>query len=265
MTRTGLVIAAHGSYDGSAANDLVRGYADAVARLGRFDEVAEAFHLGTPSLSNVLDEMRADDVTVVPLMTSEGFYYHTVLPRDLAANRRFQKIRVRRTRPVGSHPRLSETAVRRVEDLRDQYGLRPDDTSLIIAGHGTERQRSSRLATFEFAAACGRRFNGPGVLVAFLDEQPYIDDALDRVRSDNAIVVPFLIGGGQHSAVDVPARMGVLPTGNGLDAQIGRVGSHFVICDVPVGTYPEITDIIVELAESATNELVGPEMCEAGR
>ncbi len=265
MTRTGLVIAAHGSYDDSAANELVRACADAVARLGRFDEVTAAFHLGKPRLSDVLDEMRADDVTVVPLMTSEGFYYHNVLLRDLAANRRFQKVRVRRSRPVGSHPALPETAIRRVAELLDRHDLHPADTSLVIVGHGTQRQRSSRLATFEFAAACGRRFDGAGVLVAFLDEQPYVDDARDRLRTDNAIVVPFLIGGGQHSAVDVPARMGVPPAGNGLDAHIGRVGSHFVICDVPVGTYPEITDIIVELAESATAEPAGPEVCEAGR
>jgi sirohydrochlorin cobaltochelatase len=89
MNTTALILAAHGSRHEPSVNDQVRTLAGVVAARGSFDEVAVAFHQGRPPFDSVLDELTAQEIVVVPLMTSEGYYSDVVLPRELAKNRRF--------------------------------------------------------------------------------------------------------------------------------------------------------------------------------
>jgi len=72
MPARALVLAAHGSRRDPAANALVRRLAEAVRARRLFDEVAVAFHQGEPRFETVLDELTADEVSVVPLLT-RGF------------------------------------------------------------------------------------------------------------------------------------------------------------------------------------------------
>ena len=80
MSGSALVLAAHGSRRDPAANALVRRLAQAVRERRLFDEVAVAFHQGEPGFDTVLDELEAEAVTVVPVMTSAGHYADVVLP-----------------------------------------------------------------------------------------------------------------------------------------------------------------------------------------
>ena len=96
-----LVLAAHGSRRDPAANALVRRLAQAVRERRLFAEVAVAFHQGEPGFDSVLDELEAEAVTVVPVMTSAGHYADVVLPEGLARNRRHAVVRLRVTPPVG--------------------------------------------------------------------------------------------------------------------------------------------------------------------
>ena len=57
-------------------------------------------------------------------------------------------------------------------------------------------------------------------------------------------MLPFLIGGGDHATRDIPARLGVTVPPAATPPFSGRVGSHVVVCDVSVGTYPRIADVI---------------------
>ena len=70
MTGRALVLAAHGSRRDPAANALVRRLAESLRGRRLFDEVAVAFHQGEPGFDTVLDEITADEVTVVPCPTS---------------------------------------------------------------------------------------------------------------------------------------------------------------------------------------------------
>src|SRR5712691_3730987 len=86
-----------------AAHALVRRMAEALRGRRLFDEVAVAFHQGEPGFDTVLDELTADEVTVVPFFTSAGHYSEVVVPQALARNRRFAEVRLRRSPPVGNH------------------------------------------------------------------------------------------------------------------------------------------------------------------
>ncbi|TMC60941.1 MAG: hypothetical protein E6J17_09210 [Chloroflexi bacterium] len=80
MSGRALVLAAHGSRRDPAANALVRRLAESIRGRRLFDEVAVAFHQGEPGFEAVLDELTAEEITVVPFLTSAGHYSEVVLP-----------------------------------------------------------------------------------------------------------------------------------------------------------------------------------------
>ncbi|HEX2219465.1 MAG TPA: CbiX/SirB N-terminal domain-containing protein, partial [Gemmatimonadales bacterium] len=241
----GLVLAAHGSRRDPAANALVRRLAQAIRQRRLFHEVAVAFHQGEPGFDRVLDELEADAVTVVPVMTSAGHYADVVLPEALARNRRYSAVRLRVTPPVGSHPGIAPLVARRVSELLREHGLQRGETAVLLAGHGTRRHAASRDTTLRLAETLQRRGVAGHVLAGFLDDDPTLAEALARTRAAAVVVLPFLVGGGSHAGEDVPRALGVEP---GELPVTGRVDGRLVAVDQAIGTLPGIVDIIVDLA-----------------
>ena len=123
-----------------------------------FDEVAVAFHQGEPGFDTVLDELTAEEVTVVPVMTSAGHYSEVVLPEALARNRRFADVRLRQTPPVGTHPGLRRA--RRPAGERAAAGPRirsRDDVRCCCSATARRDIRQSRDATLALAETLRRR------------------------------------------------------------------------------------------------------------
>src|SRR3954464_3188012 len=131
MTKA-LVLAGHGSRRDPAANALVRRLAESVRARRLFDEVAVAFHQGEPRFDTVLDELDADEVTVVPLLTSAGHYADVVLPEALSRNRRFAELRLRITPPVGMHRGIAALVARRITEVLREAGIERHSASLAI-------------------------------------------------------------------------------------------------------------------------------------
>lgn len=246
MIGSGLVLAAHGSRSDKCVNAIIRHHAARLATMTDFDEVAVAFHHGFPTFATVLDTLDATDVTVVPMMMSEGYFSTRVLPRELRRNRRFPLIRVRQTKPIGTLPGLSTLVHRRVAEVIRLFDLAPVDTAIVVVGHGTERHKRSGCSTVALAAnlldaaLCGQ------VLHAFLDQRPYLQDVYDYLAKPNLLVLPFLIGGGGHVTRDIPARLGVTIPLDAAPPFAGRVEKHLVVCDLAIGTYARIADVITE-------------------
>jgi uroporphyrin-III C-methyltransferase len=245
MSGRALVLAAHGSRRDPAANALVRRMAEALRGRRLFDEVAVAFHQGEPGFDTVLDELTADEVTVVPFLTSAGHYSDVVLPEGLARNRRYTEIRLSRTPPVGSHRGIAPLVARRVTELLREQQADRSQVSLVLVGHGTRRHPESTTSTHALAETLRRRRVAGEVLAAFLDDDPPVDEVLHRTRMPNVIALPFLIGGGIHALEDLPHRLG-LPDG-GVPRR-GRVGSRLVLVDAAIGENPGLEEIVVDLA-----------------
>ena len=240
-----LVLAAHGSRSDPAANALVRRLAQAVRERRLFQEVAVAFHLGEPGFDSVLDELEAEAVTVVPVMTSAGHYADVVLPEALARNRRHSSVRLRITPPVGSHPGIAPLVARRVSELLREHTLSRAETAVLLAGHGTQRHPASRDTTLRLAETLRRRGVASEAVAGFLDDEPSLADALAAARSDVVLVLPFLIGGGSHAGEDVARGIGLEP---GELPLVGRLGRARIVVDQAIGTLPGIVDLIVDLA-----------------
>ncbi len=248
MSRTGLILAAHGSYAEQATNALIRAYADQVRRTGLFDEVVAAFHKGEPGFCAALDEMAAEDVTVVPVMTSAGYFCDAVLPAALKSSKQYASVSVRQTQPVGTHPRIAQIVERRIRSLLDDYAISPDDASIAIVGHGTRRHAGSRQATIGLVETV-RNVSGFGdVLSAFLDEEPGVETIGDRAQESSVVVLPFMIGAGAHAAQDLPRRLGMESSIAALLPVMQRINDRLFICDAPIGTDPAMLDLIVDLA-----------------
>lgn len=251
MSRTALILASHGSRIDPTINAQLSEYAARIAQLGLFDHVAKAFHRGEPTFSTVLDQLDADEVTLVPVMTSDGYYCDEVLPRELPKNRRYTQIRLRQTPPVGAHPGMIPLVERRVRRLILDHNLAAEEVCVAVVGHGTPRNPRSRLATVRLAEALQRIKVYNEVLYAFLGEEPGVESIMDRARQKAVVVIPFLISGGPHATVEIPLRLGLQVLQVPTPPFHGRVGERFIVCDAAVGTHSEIVDVIVDLATAA--------------
>jgi sirohydrochlorin ferrochelatase len=63
------------------------------------------------------------------------------------------------------------------------------------------------------------------------------------------LIVPFLVSRGPHTTVDIPSAFG-LPSGPDVKFPNESVDSegNVCVCDLPMGMYPQIADLCVELA-----------------
>ena len=261
-TRTGLILAAHGSRTDSATNALVRTLARRIEHAKRFDEVVVAFNHGSPTYAEVLDQITATDLTVVPMMTSSGYFAEVELPRGLAANRRYSEVRIRQTPPVGVHPRMADLVLARLKDLSREHRLDPKHTEVLIVGHGTRNHPGSRGATEQLAANLRATNTFAGFVEAFLEEEPSIAEAYACLECENLIVVPFLIGMGQHASADIPEQLGLtLPELSKLPLR-QWIKDRLVLCDAAVGTYPNVADLVLDLAVGSGGAVHGRRGCD---
>jgi sirohydrochlorin cobaltochelatase len=252
VSRTALVLAAHGSRVEPRTNAQLAAAADRIAVTGVFDEVTPAFHHGAPSFSTVLDGLSADAIVVVPVMTSEGYYCDVVLPRELRRNRRFEAATVVLTRPVGTHPAMAGLARRRFDTLVREFRLDPSTTCAAVVGHGTARHARSREATVQLAQVLQRSSDFAEFRFAFLDEPPRVETLLEAA-AESLVVVPFLISGGPHATADIPRQLGMSLEAAASPPFVGRIDGRTMICDRAVGEDPCLMELILDLACASTD------------
>jgi len=248
MSSTALVLAAHGSRVEPATNLHLSELARRIAARGVCDEALPAFHHGEPGFAAVLDRLRATDIVVVPVMTSEGYFCDVVLPRELRKNHRYAEVAVHQTPPVGVHPMIGALIRGRIDQLARQFGIALRDACVAIVGHGTTRHARSREATVRLAEQLRAEQEFADVRFAFLDEDPSVETLVAGIAPRDLLVIPFLISGGPHANIDIPTRLGLWPSLDEPPPFVGRIAGRRVICDRAIGLDPAIADIIANLA-----------------
>lgn len=186
--------------------------------MNRFAEVREAFWKQEPQVKEVLADMTAQRVFIVPLFVSEGYFSENVIPKELgfgAAEERSVNTggkSIYYCKPVGSHPEVTDLILDRALGIIDTfpYPRKPDPlaTTLFVAGHGTERDPESRKAMDWHAARIRDRKIFADCHAIFLEEKPGICDCYDLAQTRNIVVVPLLIGEGDHTQKDIPKMLG---------------------------------------------------------
>lgn len=249
-----LVIIGHGSHLNADSSAPVYRHAEAIRRTGVFDEVRECFWKEEPSMREVFDLVEAGDVYVVPLFISEGYFTEEVIPRELglsgpapSVTRRLGKT-IRYCGPVGTHPSMPGMILRRAEETAGLSHAEAKDAGLIIIGHGTERNSNSAEVIYRVS----READGAGVFgrvrTGFLDQEPGVGQVLDEMEERSVVLVPFFVAEGWHTQETIPDDLGI---NRPAVSAVTEVDGRTIWYAPPVGTFPEVGDIVLQRAREA--------------
>lgn len=233
-----LLLVGHGSHLNADSSAPVYTHAKAIRERGLFDEVRTAFWKEEPSLSRALDGCDSNDVTVVPVFMSAGYFTNEVIPREMGLSGRVTCLRGRRVRytdPVGSHPALAKAIVQRALEA----GATPDQ-ALAVLGHGTERNRQSQANIYQQTENVRALGGFVEVVTLFMDQAPGMDEVFALTTAPGVVVVPVFIADGWHAGQTIPDELGGL-------ASAGRRLRYAAA----VGTHPGVADVILELVRDA--------------
>ncbi|EMA36475.1 CbiX/SirB N-terminal domain-containing protein [Halococcus hamelinensis] len=265
-----LVIVAHGSHLNPGSHGPAFAHADTVRESGAFAEVREAFWKEEPSFREVLRTLDSDEVYVVPLFISEGYFTEQVIPRELrldgwdvslwdssgtdADTATLTAADVEKTihycGPAGTHPSMTDVIVQRAESVTGDPDV-GEDVGLAVVGHGTDRNENSAKAVKYHADRVREMERFAEVKALFMDEEPEVDDVADYFESEDVVVVPLFVADGYHTQEDIPEDMGLTDDyREGYDIP-AEVEGHRIWYAGAVGTEPLMADVILERAADA--------------
>ena len=265
-----LVIVAHGSHLNAESSTPTFDHADRIRATGAFDEVREGFWKEEPAFREVLRTVESEEVYVVPLFISEGYFTEEVIPRELrldgwdpetwdsdgtsATHATLEASDVDKTvhycGPVGTHDAMSDVIIQRAESVTGDPDV-GEGFGLAVVGHGTERNENSARAIEYHADRIRERDRFDEVRALFMDEDPEVDDVTDYFESDDIVVVPLFVADGYHTQEDIPEDMGLTDDyRKGWDTP-AEVDGHRIWYSGAVGTEPLLADVVLERARDA--------------
>ena len=222
LSEVAVVILGHGTEMNRQSAAPARQHAETLNKRGCCAGVRSAFWKQTPRVQDVLQEIaattKASRIFIVPLFVSEGYFCTQVIPRELgfdyAGRREVEHAGIRQyyCDPVGTHPAMTEVIMARaravVEESPFPRAPKLKNSTLIIAGHGTERHAGSREAIAIQVSRIQKSGVFAHVQAAYMEESPHIKDSLSKVDTRHVVVVPFFISDGLHVVEDIPVLLG---------------------------------------------------------
>src|SRR6059058_4192633 len=215
-SNSALLIVGHGSTVNSNSSPPTLTHAAEIRRRKLFAEVGCAFWKEEPSLRDALflfDPESIREVYLVPNFISEGYFTHTVIPRELELNGRITKRSNGQVwkycEPVGNHPMMTELLLRRASEVAPRAD--PAESSLLIVAHGTDLNENSAVAAKREAEKIRALGKYATVLNVYMEEPPLVSDWRKLTKTRNVVVVPFFVSDVLHSYEDIPVLLGIAP------------------------------------------------------
>jgi len=217
-----LILLGHGTTLNVDSSAPVYQHAGELRRKKVFAEVREAFWKQEPSVVDLIGKAATDRVFVVPLFISEGYFSEDVIPRALGFRKpgevewgrsiRHENQTFFYCKPIGTHERMTEVLLARAREIVERFPFprapKAGDTTLFIAGHGTEQNENSRKV-IEKQVELIRQLNVySAVHAVFLEEEPRIASCYQLAETRNIVMVPFFISDGLHAQEDIPILLG---------------------------------------------------------
>ncbi len=230
LSRTALVIAAHGDRGSVERNAVLRKHAASLREHAIFESVSYGVLNGEPALAAALREAslrHPQRILIYPFFMSGGYFVRKVLPERANEAGLSQPVHV--LEPLGLDPALPDLLLRRSLAAALDAGFAPAQTRLIIAGHGSKLGRASAEATEAIADAVRDKAAFAKAITAFIEEPPFIADALAAEPSP-AVIAGLFSGEGMHGHDD-------------LGAAIAQASAPCVYTR-PIGADPEIVALI---------------------
>ena len=263
-----LIVLGHGTElnENSAAPVLQH-----VAELRRrrlFREVREAFWKQEPQIKRVMGEISEGRAFIVPLFISEGYFAGQIIPRELGFENPNSKLRMGNLEiiycaPIGTDDSMTWVILSRAEDVLKRFPFprapKNSETTLFIAGHGTEKNENSRKPVERQVELIREQKIYADVRAIFLEESPRISDCYSLAQTKNIVVVPFFISDGLHTQEDIPALLG--ETKKNIEQRLAsgqlswrnptEKNGKLVWYSAAVGTEPGIAEVILERVREA--------------
>ncbi len=256
-----LILVGHGSKLDPGSAQATVDHAEAIRARGLFAEVRVAFWKEPPYLHEILATVSAPEVYVVPNLACRGYITSEVIPGEMgltgpvterltAAGRQ----RIYQCDPVGTHPRMAAAIAARVAALARHVDIAADDLCVLLIGHGNTRDQRSHIQTRAVADALDNIGVAAETRVAFLEQEPRVEDWAGLGTRGCVIAIPFMISNGLHGARDVPQRLGLdadTPEMARMGADGTPAGPYYLrgralwYCRA-IGAEPVVADIIVD-------------------
>jgi len=195
------------------------------------------------------------EVYIVPDFISEGYFTQEVIPRELELDgpttRRNGKT-LHYCLPVGIHKSMTGLIMKRARDVAPEAS--PEETTLIITGHGTGLNQNSTKAIKDQAELILKSGAGYKLVTdAYMEEAPFIAEWDKLSNTQNVVVVPFFISDGLHSYQDIPVMLGIEPEVGPAASQreVFRHNPHHLrgktlYYSSAIGTEPLLADVILD-------------------
>jgi sirohydrochlorin cobaltochelatase len=220
LSDAALVLLGHGTTLNENSAAVVYQHAAELRHRHIFVELREAFWKQEPHILKVLAAVSAPPLLfIVPMFISEGYFSDEVIPRELGfpqplsgegarvLHRAGQKVLY--CKPIGTHDRMTAVVLQRAREVTAPSEIPPlAETTLILAGHGTDRNPKSRKSIDRQVALLRAKNLYADVHAVFLDEEPPIATCYELARTRNLIIVPFFISDGLHTQEDIPILLG---------------------------------------------------------
>jgi sirohydrochlorin ferrochelatase len=173
------------------------------------------------ALERALEGLR--DPLVFPFFMADGWFTRTELPRRLAAA---GHAGLTLMPAFGLLPAVAPLAADISRAAAAASGWKAEETTLVLAAHGSGRSRASAEATRAIAATIG---GFASVRTGFVEEAPHIEDAA-RGLGTRALCLPLFVARWGHVQEDIPAAL-------------ARAGFAGALLD-PLGTHPSVPALI---------------------
>ncbi len=269
-----LIVLGHGSTKNDESSAPVYQHAAELRKRGIFADVREAFWKQDPQINNVLGDISEPRIFIAPLFISEGYFISEVIPKALGFLPGHSTLDTRHStlffcQPIGTHDRMTSVLLSRAREVADQHPFprapKTQDTTLFIAGHGTEQNENSRKAIERQVEIIRATNEYAAVHAVFMEEEPRINKCYELTQTRNVIVVPFFISDGMHTQEDIPVLLGEpqrivqerLANRQPTWRNHTERNDKLVWYASAVGTEPQIADLILERVREAVKQVTG--------
>jgi len=142
-----------------------------------------------------------DEPVVYPFFMADGVFTGEVLPERLRRSGRI----ARQLPPFGTDHVLPLLIARAAYDSARSHGLRPAETTLLIAAHGSKASPTSKHTALDLVRRLEVQTSFSRIAVGFIEEAPFLADAARGIGS--ALCLPFFALRAGHVENDVPQAL----------------------------------------------------------
>ncbi|HUB86616.1 MAG TPA: CbiX/SirB N-terminal domain-containing protein [Verrucomicrobiae bacterium] len=259
-----LVVLGHGTELNENSAAPVSQHAAELRRRKIFAEVCEAFWKQEPQIKNVLAGTSLPRIFIAPLFVSEGWFAADKIPRELgfdfpdSLKLKTQNSELFYCKPVGSHDSMTKVILSLADGVVKKFPFprapKNSETTLFIAGHGTEKNENSRQPVDRQVELIRAQKIYADVRAIFLEENPRISDCYSLAQTKNMVIVPFFISDGLHTREDIPVLLGEpkriveqrLAASQPVWRNPTEKNGKLVWYSSAVGAAPEMAEVILE-------------------